>query len=71
MLASLIARHVALAIQCLDRLYLNAYVLKLMGPHLDRRAATGQSGAAAIGVAQEFQRAWTAYERQTSTGAVQ
>jgi hypothetical protein len=26
---------------------------------------------AAIGVAQEFQRVWTAYERQTSTGAVQ
>ena len=26
---------------------------------------------AAIGVAQEFQRVWTAYERQTPTGAVQ
>jgi hypothetical protein len=28
--------------------------LELMGPHLDRQAATGQSGVAAIGVAQEF-----------------
>ena len=103
--------HVALDIQCLDRIYLNAYVpklqssaqvvaflsghlgypfaspalfnqigqrfrravasfaevndipwvkfgkddvggkLELMGPHLDRQAATGQSGVAAIGVA--------------------
>src|SRR6185312_7158102 len=29
---------------------------------------TGYCGVAAIGVAQEFQRVWTAYERQTSTG---
>src|ERR687894_2766510 len=123
--------HVALDIQCLDRIYLNAYVpklqtsaqvvaflsghlgypfaspalfnqigqrfrravasfaqandipwvrfgkddvgakLELMRPHLARQAATGQSGVAAIGVAQEFQRVWTAYERQTPTGAVQ
>jgi hypothetical protein len=119
--------HVALDIQCLDRIYFNAYVpklqssaqgvaflsghlgypfaspalfnqigqrfrravasfaeandipwvkfgkddvggkLELMRPHLDRQAATGQSGMAAIGVAQEFQRVWTAYERQTPT----
>ena len=121
--------HVALDIQCLDRIYLNAYVpklqssaqvvaflsdhlgypfpspalfnqigqrfrravasfaeanhiswvkfgkddvggkLELMRPHLARQAATGVSGVAAIGVAQEFQRVWTAYERQTPTGA--
>jgi hypothetical protein len=106
--------HVALDIQCLDRVYLNAYVPKLqtsaqvvaflsghlgfpfpspalfnqigqrfrravrsfadandiawvsfqknddklavMTPHLRRQAATGVSGVAAIGVAQEFQR---------------
>jgi hypothetical protein len=123
--------HVALDIQCLDRIYLNAYVpklqssaqvvaflsdhlgypfpspalfnqigqrfrravasfaeandipwvkfgkddvggkLELMRPHLARQAATGVSGVAAIGVAQEFQRVWTAYERQTPTGAPQ
>jgi hypothetical protein len=123
--------HVALDIECLDRIYLNAYVptlqtsaqvvaflsrhlgypfpsptlfnqigqrfrravtsfaqandipwvkfgkddvggkLELMRPHLDRQAATGQSGVAAIGVAQEFQRVWTAYERHTSTGCPQ
>jgi hypothetical protein len=123
--------HVALDIQCLDRIYLNAYVpklqssaqvvaflsdhlgypfpspalfnqigqrfrravasfaeandipwvkfgkddvggkLELMRPHLARQAATGVSGVAAIGVAQEFQRVWTAYERQTPTGAQQ
>jgi hypothetical protein len=118
--------HVALDIQCLDRIYLNAYVptlqtsaqvvaflsghlgypfpspalfnkmgqrfrravtdyaqahsipwvkfgkdddkLAVMGPHLRRQAATGRSGVAAIGVAQEFQRVWSAVEGQTSTG---
>jgi hypothetical protein len=118
--------HVALDIECLDRIYLNAYVpilqtsaqvvaflsghlgfpfpspvlfrqlgdrfrrsvasfaeangipwvrfgkdqakLAVMGPHLARQAATGRSGVAAIGVAQEFQRVWTAYEGKTSTG---
>jgi hypothetical protein len=118
--------HVALDIQCLDRVYLNAYVPKLqtsaqvvaflsghlgypfaspalfnkigqrfrravadyaqangipwitfgknddklavMTPHLRRQAATGCSGVAAIGVAQEFQRVWSAVEGQTSTG---
>jgi hypothetical protein len=118
--------HVALDIQCLDRVYLNAYIptlqtsaqvvaflsghlgypfaspalfnqigqrfrravasfaeandipwvkfgkdddkLAVMTPYLRRRAATGQSGVAAIGVAQEFQRVWTAAEGTTSTG---
>src|SRR5919106_3261058 len=119
--------HVALDIQCLDRIYLNAYIprlqtsaqvvaflsghlgypfpspalfkqlgerfrravtafaqdnnipwvrfgkhdvggkLELMRPYLARQAATGHSGVAAIGVAQEFQRVWTAYERPTRT----
>jgi hypothetical protein len=45
--------------------------LEVMRPYLDRQAATGRSGVAAIGVAQEFQRVWTAYERQTSAGAPQ
>jgi hypothetical protein len=110
--------HVALDIQCLDRIYLNAYIpnlqtsapvvaflsahlgyrfpspalfhqigqrfrravasyaetndipwvqfgkdddkLTVMTPYLHRQAATGRSGVAAIGVAQEFQRVWTA-----------
>jgi len=118
--------HVALDIECLDRIYLNAYVpvlqtssqvvaflsghlgfpfpspalfrqmgdrfrrsvmsfadandirwirfekdqakLEVMAPHLIRQAATGRSGVAAIGVAQEFQRVWTASEGKTSTG---
>jgi hypothetical protein len=118
--------HVALDIQCLDRVYLNAYVMKLqtsaqvvaflsghlgypfpspalftkigdrfrravasyaesndipwikfgkdddklatMAPHLRRQAAVGRSGVAAIGVAQEFQRVWSAVEGKTSTG---
>jgi hypothetical protein len=123
--------HTALDIQCLDRIYLNAYVpklqtsaqvvaflsghlgfpfpspalfrklgdrfrrtvaafaadndipwvrfgkddvggkLELMRPHLDRQAATGRSGVAAIGVAQEFQRVWSAYERLSPTGGWQ
>jgi hypothetical protein len=45
--------------------------LELMRPYLARQAATGVSGVAAIGVAQEFQRVWTAYERQTPAGAAQ
>jgi hypothetical protein len=118
--------HVVLDIECLDRIYLNAYVpilqtsaqvvaflsghlgfpfaspalfrqmgdrfrkavasfagangipwvsfgkdeakLEVMAPHLARQASTGRSGVAAIGVAQEFQRVWTAYEGKTSTG---
>jgi hypothetical protein len=42
--------------------------LDVMRPYLDRQAATGHSGVAAIGMAQEFQRVWTAYQRQSSTG---
>ncbi len=42
--------------------------LEVMQPHLARQAVTGRSGVAAIGVAQEFQRVWTAYEGETSTG---
>ena len=42
--------------------------LEVMQPHLARQAATGRSGVAAIGVAQEFQRVWTASEGKTSTG---
>jgi len=34
-------------------------------------AAAGRSQVAAIGVAQEFQRVWTAYRRETSTAAPQ
>ena len=118
--------HVVLDIECLDRIYLNAYVpilqtssqvvaflsghlgfpfpspalfrqlgdrfrkavlsfsdandipwvkfekdeakLEVMEPHLARQAATGRSGVAAIGVAQEFQRVRTASEGKTSTG---
>jgi hypothetical protein len=118
--------HVALDIQCLDRIYLNAYIprlqtsaqvvaflsrhlgypfpspalfnqigqrfrravagyaeandiawvqfgkdddkLAVMRAHLDRQAATGTSGVAAIGVAQEFQRVWAATEGKTATG---
>jgi hypothetical protein len=114
--------HVVLDIECLDRIYLNAYVpilqtssqvvaflsghlgfpfpspalfrqmgdrfrkavlsfsdandipwvkfekdeakLEVMEPHLARQAGTGRSGVAAIGVAQEFQRVWTASRGQ-------
>jgi hypothetical protein len=44
---------------------------EVMRPHLDRQAATGRSGVAAIGVAQEFQRVWAAYRRETKTAAPQ
>jgi hypothetical protein len=118
--------HTVLDIECLDRIYLNAYVpilqssgqvvafmtqhlgmpipspalmekigtrfrsavesfaasngipwvrfakgdrkIDVMQPHLDRQAATGRSGVAAIGVAQEFQRVWAAYQRDTAPG---
>jgi hypothetical protein len=118
--------RVALDIQCLDRIYLNAYIprlqtsaqvvaflsghlgypfpspallnqigqrfrravacyaeandiawvqfgkdddkLAVMRPHVARQAATGKSGVAAIGVAQEFQRVWAATEGKTATG---
>ena len=121
--------HTVLDIQCLDRVYLNAYVpilqssgqvvafmtqhlgmpipspalmekigtkfrravesfasangipwvrfgkgerkIDVMQPYLDRQAATGRSGVAAVGVAQEFQRVWAAYQRDTRTAAPQ
>src|SRR3984885_10484628 len=119
--------HVVLDIECLDRIYLNAYVpilqssgqvvafmtqhlgmpipspalmekigtkfrravesfassngiawvkfgkgdrkIETMQPYMARQAATGRSGVAAIGVAQEFQRVWSAYQRDTKTAA--
>jgi hypothetical protein len=121
--------HVALDIECLDRIYLNAYVpilqssgqvvafltqhlgcpipspalfdkigqkfrrsvasfaeangipwvkfskedrkAEVMAPYLKRAAATGRTQVAAIGVAQEYQRVWAAYQRETSTAAPQ
>jgi hypothetical protein len=121
--------HAVLDIECLDRIYLNAYVpilqssgqvvafmtqhlgmpipspalmekistkfrraaesfaasngipwvrfgkddrkIDVMQPYLDRQAATGRSGVAAVGVAQEFQRVWAAYQRDTRTAAPQ
>jgi hypothetical protein len=121
--------HTALDIECLDRIYLNAYVpilqssgqvvafmtrhlgkpipspalmehigtrfrrsvesyasaneipwvkfgkddrkIDVMQPHIAAQAATGKSGVAAIGVAQEFQRVWSAYQRDTKAAAPQ
>ncbi len=121
--------HVVLDIECLDRIYLNAYVpilqssgqvvafmtqyldmpipspallekisqrfrrsvesfaeanaipwvrfgkddrkADVMAPYLKHAAAEGRPRVAAIGVAQEFQRVWTAYRRETSTAAPQ
>jgi len=114
--------HVALDLECLDRIYLNGYVPKLqvagqvvgfmtrhlgypipssaimeklgtalrrgvrsfaetheipivrfgktdrkqevMGPHLARQAATGRSGVAAVGIAQEYQNVFAANQRE-------
>ena len=121
--------HVVLDIECLDRVYLNAYVpilqssgqvvafmtqhlgmpipspalmekistrfrrvvesfaeangirwvrfgkedrkAEVMAPYLREAAATGRSQVAAIGVAQEYQRVWAAYQRDTATAAPQ
>jgi len=121
--------HVALDIECLDRIYLNAYVpilqssgqvvafmtqhlglpipspalmekistkfrrsvasfaeangipwvrfakedrkAEVMAPYLRKAAAAGRSQVVAIGVAQEFQRVWAAYRRDTATAAPQ
>ena len=121
--------HVVLDIECLDRVYLNAYVpilqssgqvvafmtqhlgmpipspalmekistrfrravesfaeangipwvrfgkdarkADVMAPYLRKAAAAGRSQVAAIGVAQEFQRVWAAYQRDTKTAAPQ
>jgi hypothetical protein len=43
----------------------------VMAPYLKQAAAGGRSRVAAIGVAQEFQRVWTAYQRDTKTAAPQ
>jgi hypothetical protein len=45
--------------------------IDVMAPYLARQAATGRSGVAAVGVAQEFQRVWAAYQRDTQTAAPQ
>jgi hypothetical protein len=121
--------HTVLDIECLDRIYLNAYVpilqssgqvvafmtqhlgkpipspalmehigtrfrhsvesyasangipwvrfgkddrkIDVMQPYLAAQAETGRSGVAAIGVSQEFQRVWAAYQRDTKTAAPQ
>ncbi len=121
--------HVVLDIECLDRVYLNAYVpilqssgqvvafmtqylgmpipspallekisqrfrrsvesfaeanaipwvrfgkddrkADVMAPYLKHAAAEGRPRVVAVGVAQEFQRVWTAYRRETSTAAPQ
>jgi len=121
--------HTVLDIECLDRIYLNAYVpvlqssgqvvafmtqhlgkpipspalmehigtrfrravesyafsngipwvkfgkddrkIEVMQPHLQAQAATGKSGVAAVGVSREFQRVWSAYQRDTKTAAPQ
>ena len=121
--------HTVLDIECLDRIYLNAYVpvlqssgqvvafmtqhlgkpipspalmeqigarfrrsvesyassngipwvkfgkddrkIAVMQPHIAAQAATGRSGVAAVGVSQEFQRVWSAYQRETQTSAPQ
>lgn len=39
--------------------------IDVMRPYQDRLAAQGRCGIAAIGVAQEFQPVWTAYQRDT------
>jgi hypothetical protein len=41
----------------------------VMLPHIEAQAAAGRSGVAAIGVSQEFQRVWCAYQRDTRTAA--
>ena len=45
--------------------------IDVMQPYLQAQAATGRSGVAAVGVAQEFQRVWSAYQRDTQTAAPQ
>jgi hypothetical protein len=127
--AELLDGHSALDIECLDRIYLNAYVptlqssgqvvafmtqhlgkpipspalmehigtrfrrsvesyassngipwvrfgkddrkIDVMQPHIAAQAATGRSGVAAVGVSQEFQRVWSAYQRDTKAAAPQ
>jgi hypothetical protein len=122
----LLDRHVALDVECMDRIYLNGYVpnlqvggqvvsfmtahlkqpipspaimekigtafrrsvshfaedehipvvpfrkgdrkIEVMGRYLAAQAATGRSGVAAIGVAQEYQNVFAANQRQASNG---
>ena len=45
--------------------------IAVMQPHIEAQAATGRSGVAAVGVSQEFQRVWSAYQRDTQTAAPQ
>ena len=45
--------------------------IDVMQPHIETQAATGKSGVAAVGVSQEFQRVWAAYQRDTKTAAPQ
>jgi hypothetical protein len=45
--------------------------IDVMQPHIAAQAATGKSGVAAVGVSQEFQRVWSAYQRDTQTAAPQ
>jgi hypothetical protein len=45
--------------------------IDVMQPYLAAQAATGRSGVAAVGVAQEFQRVWSAYQRDTQAAAPQ
>src|SRR5580693_8884172 len=45
--------------------------IDVMQPYLQAQAATGKSGVAAVGVSQEFQRVWSAYQRDTQTAAPQ
>jgi hypothetical protein len=49
----------------------DARKIEVMAPYLRQAAATGRSQVAAIGVAQEFQRVWSAYQRDTKTGVPQ
>jgi hypothetical protein len=42
--------------------------IEVMRPYLDAQAATGRSGVAAIGVAQEFASVFSATERPASNG---
>jgi len=45
--------------------------IDVMQPYLRAQAATGRSGVAAAGAAQEFQRVWSAYQRDTKAAAPQ
>jgi hypothetical protein len=42
--------------------------VEVMRPHLERQTATGRSGVAAVGVAQEWQKVFSCTTRDSSTG---